>query len=205
MDQTAWTSLTRTPPLFPDAVTLTPAVTAPDLLARIDPSAGCSIKDSFASLDLGPFGFTVLFEAQWIVRLAQPLPPEPGALNWQVVREPRGLAQWERVWCGEDGPSGVIRVELLGLDSVAILAAHDGPQVVAGAILNRSSTVVGVSNFFAESGAESAGWVGCLRLADALFPSATLVGYEAGDALVTARRHGFVPAGPLRVWINDVG
>ena len=32
----------------------------PDLLARIDSSAGCSVKDSFASCDLRPHGFRVL-------------------------------------------------------------------------------------------------------------------------------------------------
>src|SRR5690349_13349736 len=66
-DDVAWTSSTRTPPYYPDAVTLIPDLSVPDLLARIDSSAGCSIKDSFASLNLTEHGFRLLFEAQWIV------------------------------------------------------------------------------------------------------------------------------------------
>lgn len=66
-DEDAWTSRTRTPPGYPDAVTLVPHPSAPDLLARIDTSAGCSIKDSFASMDMTTYGFRVLFDAQWIV------------------------------------------------------------------------------------------------------------------------------------------
>ncbi len=64
----AWTSAERTPPLYPDAVTLRPGVSASGLLARIDGSPGCSIKDSFADLDLGPHGFEILFAAEWIQR-----------------------------------------------------------------------------------------------------------------------------------------
>jgi hypothetical protein len=38
---------------------------------------GCSIKDSFASLDLTARGFRVLFDAQWIVRRGPAIPPGP--------------------------------------------------------------------------------------------------------------------------------
>jgi len=51
-DENAWTSRTRTPPGYPDAVTLVPDLAVPDLLTRVDTSVGCSIKDSFTSLDL---------------------------------------------------------------------------------------------------------------------------------------------------------
>src|SRR5947207_3033271 len=64
-DDDAWTSRTRTPPLYPDAVTLEPEVSVPELLARIDVSPGCSVKDSFDSLDLTAHGFRTLFEAEW--------------------------------------------------------------------------------------------------------------------------------------------
>ena len=66
----AWTSTFRTPPFYPDAVTLDPAVDALGLLERIDGSQGASVKDSFATLDLGAHGFRVLFGAEWIFRAA---------------------------------------------------------------------------------------------------------------------------------------
>lgn len=55
-------SLRRAPLYYPDLVTLTRKNTVS--LDRIDTSAGCSIKDSFASLELD--GFDVLFDADWI-------------------------------------------------------------------------------------------------------------------------------------------
>jgi hypothetical protein len=43
-DEDAWTSRTRTPPGYPDAVTLVRDPSVADLLTRIDASVGCSIK-----------------------------------------------------------------------------------------------------------------------------------------------------------------
>ncbi|MFG1642288.1 hypothetical protein ACGFMK_18535 [Amycolatopsis sp. NPDC049252] len=74
----AWTSRRRTPDYYPDAVTLDPRATAADVLPLVDDSPGCSIKDSFATLDLSVEGFAVLFDATWIA--CGPGVPEPG---WQ--------------------------------------------------------------------------------------------------------------------------
>ncbi|WP_206787877.1 hypothetical protein [Amycolatopsis sp. MtRt-6] len=74
----AWTSRFRTPEYYPDAVTLDPAATAADVLPYVDLSAGCSVKDSFATLDLP--GFAVLFEATWLA--CGPGVPQPG---WRRV------------------------------------------------------------------------------------------------------------------------
>src|SRR5690349_21862218 len=60
----------RTPEHYPDAVTLHASVDADGLLARVDATSGCSIKDSFADLDLTPRGFDPLFDATWIRRRA---------------------------------------------------------------------------------------------------------------------------------------
>jgi hypothetical protein len=43
----------RTPPYYPDAVTLLPDVSIEQVLSGIDTSEGCSVKDSFASGQLG--------------------------------------------------------------------------------------------------------------------------------------------------------
>jgi hypothetical protein len=97
---------TRTPPGHPDAVTLAPHPSVPELLTRIDTSVGCSIKDSFASLDMNAYGFQVLFDAQWIVHRAPASSPSPDAVRWEVVRDGVGLAAWEQAWRGDDGPPG---------------------------------------------------------------------------------------------------
>lgn len=202
-DDDAWTSRTRTPPYYPDAVTLVADPSVPELLDRIDASAGCSIKDSFASLDLTSDGFRVLFEAQWIVRAPTARQPVETSAGWTLVRDLDDFATWERAWRGDDGPPGVLRGGLLGFESVTVLGAQVGDRVVAGAVLNRSSEVIGISNFFADPGTAAASWEGCVAFASTLFPTSTLVGYASGVELDVARSHGFDTAGPLRVWVRE--
>jgi hypothetical protein len=77
-------------------------------LARIDDSPGCSVKDSFASLDLTRHGFRVLFDAQWIVRGPSGTPAVPPSPRWTVVRDAEASAAWEEAWRGPDGPQDVL-------------------------------------------------------------------------------------------------
>ena len=90
------------------------------------------MKDSFASLDLAGYGFGVLFGAEWISR-------------------PADLARWTEAW---QGPAGLLRACLLADDSVAVLAAGRDGELTAGAILNTSATVTGVTNVFSTSGVD---------------------------------------------------
>ena len=97
----AWTSPRRAPPLYPAGVTLSPDVTPESVLARVDTSAGCSIRDSFSAPSLGTQGFSVLREAEWIVRW----PNGPGSrrdagvgLARRDVADARELARWEQAW-----------------------------------------------------------------------------------------------------------
>jgi hypothetical protein len=76
-------------------------------------------------------------------------------------------------------------------------------DTAAGAILCRSGAVVGISNFFTNDRTASIDWQGCLALAASLFPGMAIVGYESGDALRTATKHGFDAVGPLRVWVRE--
>lgn len=199
-DEDAWTGRRRTPPFYPDAVTLVPTPVISGLLARIDTAAGCSIKDSFASLDLRPYGFGVLFDAHWIARPpAAPPPPDDGP-RWERIRDSDELASWEEAWRGDDGPTGIFGTALLAFPSVTIVGARQDGRVVAGAVLSGNGTVVGITNFFSDRLLDPVSWSGCLRLASSLFPAATVVGYESGAALTAARRHGFIPVGALRVW-----
>lgn len=201
-DDSAWTSRTRSPDLYPDAVTLAPDVSVDGLLAQIDRSAGCSIKDSFASMELTGYGFRVLFDGQWIVRQSDtPLVVAVGP-RWTVVSGADEFVLWESAWRGHDGPFDVLRLGLLSLASVTMLAAVANERVVAGAILNHGSGVIGISNFFTDDDTKAENWQGCLAFVDTLFPGATLVGYESGIDLAVVRSIGFVAAGPMRVWVN---
>ncbi|MGW1962525.1 hypothetical protein ACWCPD_19885 [Streptomyces sp. NPDC001935] len=198
-----WAAPARTPPYYPDAVTLEPGADPAALAARIDTSApGASVKDSFADLDLTAAGFRVLFEAQWIHRPATP-PTGPTELAWIVVDDPGALLDWSSAWDDENGDADLFRPELLDDPATFVLAgrAADG-RVAAGAVASRSDHVVGVSNVFARDGGPEAAWPGVLNAVHALFPALPVVGYEQGDDLAAALRHGFEAIGPLRIWTH---
>ncbi|MGW2559894.1 hypothetical protein ACWCXB_11735 [Streptomyces sp. NPDC001514] len=203
----AWTSDRRTPPLYPDAVTLSPYATAREVLDGIDRTApGCSVKDSFGRLDLSADGFDVLFEARWIHRPATlAAPVAPSDVSWRPVRTVRGLAAWEEAWSGGDESlAGLFRPELLADRATTVLAGTTdrGTRTVAGAVVSRSDSVIGVSNVFAAGDADlDRAWSGCIATVARLWPGIPVVGYEQGDALEAAMRQGCVPGATLRVWL----
>ncbi|MFE6970986.1 hypothetical protein [Isoptericola sp. NPDC057653] len=205
----AWASPVRTPPLYPDAVTLVPGADAAALVDRIDTrSPGASVKDSFADLDLSaatPQGaaFEVAFDASWIHRppASAPGAPMPG-VEWATVTDAAALRTWAGAWDQGGGRAWVFRPELLGDPSTTVLAGRTGAgAVVAGAVATRTDGVVGVSNVFAVPGTPGSVWHGVLGAVGHLFPGVPVVGYECGDDLEAALRHGFEVVGPLRVWV----
>ncbi|WP_336208632.1 hypothetical protein [Nonomuraea sp. LPB2021202275-12-8] len=202
----AWSNPARTPVFYPDAVTLSPEATPDDVLAAIDAGPGASVKDSFASLDLRPAGFEVLFEATWLHRPAPPGGPPAGDIVWHVVRDAGALRAWEHACFGGE-PQDLFRPPLLADEAVAILSGTRGGDIVCGSVLNATRApigpmgeTVGVSNVFAGPGDLDAAWAGTIARAAALFPGRPLVGYESDPAPAAA--HGFTPAGPLRVWLK---
>lgn len=203
VDGEAWTSTARAPRFYPDAVTLVPDPSVANLLERVDTSAGCSVKDSFASIDLSGNGFRVLFDASWLARTpGAPRQTAPPA-GWEVVRDADALGEWQCAWRGDDVPSDLFRPELLANDEVAVLAERKEGRIVAGAILTNAAEVVGISNVFTDPARSSMTWLDCVTVADTVFPGATLVGYETGGALAVAATAGFEAAGSLRVWIKE--
>lgn len=137
-DPDAWVSPRRTPPYYPDAVTLDPTASGSSVLDRIDTiDPDCSIKDSFATLDLGPFGFSVVHEAEWICREPQPfLPVRPAGVSWTALETASELTAWAAAWDGDGAPDGLFRPALLRDRSVKILGGFVDGSVVAGAIAN---------------------------------------------------------------------
>ncbi|MGW5231646.1 hypothetical protein ACWEQU_04945 [Streptomyces nodosus] len=199
----AWAAPVRTPPYYPDAVTLAPDTDPAALTARIDTAApGATVKDSFADLDLTEAGFHVLFEAQWIHRPAS-APATASDLTWDVVDDPETLRAWALAWDGGDGDADLFRPELLDDPATFVLAGRsvDG-RVAAGAVASRSDHVVALSNVFARDGGPDTAWPVVLDAVHQLFPAVPVVGYEHGEDLATALSHGFEAIGPLRVWLH---
>jgi hypothetical protein len=200
----AWASTIRTPALYPDAVAFDRSLSGERILSYVDSSTGCSIKDSFAVMDLSPAGFRVLFEAEWVLRAPQPTPKGPQkGLRWESVRDSKSLRRWEAEWARDSAPTGLFLPALLRHPDVAILAGYAGHQLIAGAILNRSTSAVGLSNVFSSADDLTAAYEGCVSAVTNHFPGLPIVGYEAGKALVAARAQGFRPIGRLVVWLKE--
>ncbi|MBB2923377.1 hypothetical protein [Cellulomonas cellasea] len=198
VDPGAWVSRRRSPPAYPDAVTLRDDVTWGALASRLDGSPGCSVKDSYATLDLSGEGFRVLFEAEWIHREPPAATPRRWS-RWAPVRTADDLEAWAVAHGG--GPT--FRASLLEEPTVTVLAARDEHgEVVAGVVGSRTGAVVGLSNLFSTRPDHDRVWA---EAADALAlwaPGLPLVGYERGDSLAAARRAGFSGLGALRVWLR---
>jgi hypothetical protein len=91
------------PRFYPNVVTLSAEAGAAAQLAAVRELVDAgqlgsfAVKDSFASLDLGPLGFHVLFAATWLWRDAA-LPPPVSVdtgLRWATIGEPEALRDWE--------------------------------------------------------------------------------------------------------------
>lgn len=199
-DREAWASAVRTPDLYPDAVTLARSADAARLVARVDASSGCSIKDSCADLDLAPWGFEPLFQATWIHHPAAPPRRASGPLRWEPVRDSATLRSWETAWgAGIDRPR-VFLPALLERDDATVLAAFSEGEIVAGAILNRAAGVLGLSNLFASGVDLAETFAGAIATSARLAPGVAIVGYELGIPLEAAEQTGFERVGELVVW-----
>jgi RimJ/RimL family protein N-acetyltransferase len=196
-DDDAWWSEERTPPLYPDAVTLAPGVDAASVLAGIDTGVGCSIKDSFGDLELGRDGFEVLFRAEWLRLDAA----RGHGSTWTSIQSADELARWETAWA-EAPDARFFRPALLADESVAFLARYDADRIVAGAVANRSAGAIGLSNVFDERDDLEAAYLDGASAAQARWGPLPVVGYDSGEALDAARRAGFVPIGELTLWVR---
>ncbi len=67
---------------------------------------------------------------------------------------------------------------------------------------SRSADAVGVSNVFALDDDPDTAWPGVLDTVHRRFPGLPVVGYEHGENLAAAVRHGFRPIAPLRIWVH---
>src|SRR6476660_4519104 len=192
-----WISAGHALPFYPNAITLSPDVTAAEATASQDPSRPFAIKDSFARLDLIPHGLTPLFDAEWI---ALPPPADGDDQGWDTVATQGELAQWEAAWADGGDVTGLFQSALLADPDCAILACHRDGSLVGGATTYTTDGVTGMLNVFKIGIAVRELLTSAVRAVAALRPGLPIVGYEQGEDLVAARAAGFRVLGPLRIW-----
>jgi hypothetical protein len=190
-----WRAGGEPPPFYPDAVTLRPGLDADAVTGAVPARAGASVKDSFGDVELGGRGFEELFEAQWIWHPPEPAAPAASGLEWAVVEDAAGLAQW----AAASGQAGTFLPALLSDASVRFLTARAGGEDVGRAALCAVEGVVGVSNVWA--GAPRV-WESLVGAAGQWFPGWPVAGYEREADLESAVAAGFEPVGRLRVWLR---
>ncbi len=205
-DHLAWTASTRTPPYYPDAVTLSPDVGEYDVLARVDDSDGCSVKDSWARLDLSMEDFARLVLGEWVwLDPSAPAVPAPGAA-WQRITTPDELAAWAQAWASDPDAETILRPTLLEEPGVHVLGwrASDDPgsPLTSGAIVNVTGEVAGLGNLFALDGDLEAAWRAAAEAARAVSGGLPVVGWEAGASVDAAVAAGCERIGPLSVWLK---
>ena len=152
-----WRGSRRTPQFFPDAVTLAPAATAEEVLTGIDVSAGASVKDSFATLDLAGAGFRQLFTATWLWRGPKwPARPPKGGVTagptWRRVVDLPALRAWETAWGTTPRSGASSRRRSWDVTRSSFTRCTTVRRWVGGAVLHRGSAAVGVSNIFDRTG-----------------------------------------------------
>jgi hypothetical protein len=196
-----WASARHVLPFYPNAITLSPDVTAAEATVGQDPSRPFAIKDSFARLDLASQGLTRLFGAEWI---ALTLPPDGPAAgddqSWDAVTDPGELVGWEAAWAGGGDVTGLFKPALLADPDCAVLACRRDKALVGGAIAYTADGVTGISNVFKSGIADGPLWASAVRAVAALRTGLPIVGYEHGKDLAAAREAGFRALGPLQIW-----
>ncbi|KGN30555.1 hypothetical protein N802_06980 [Knoellia sinensis KCTC 19936] len=205
LDGAAWSSASRTPPLYPDAVTLAADVSEAEVLGLIDASAGASVKDSWAALDLTSAGFKPLITGQWVWRDPDDatVSGQADGRRWRSVQSAADMERWSHAWAESPAARSILGPALLDEPGVHVLAASDGEDdFVAGCLVNVTGEVAGLSNHFSLDGDAERTWHGAASAAAALVPERALVAWESGAGVAAARSAGFEAIGPLTVWIR---
>jgi hypothetical protein len=205
-DDLAWTASTRTPPYYPDAVTLSPDAGEYDVLARVDDSDGCSVKDSWSRLDLSMEDFARLVVGEWVWLDPSVTPAAPSGATWHRVDSAAAMADWVRAWASDPDAEAILRPSLLDERGVHVLGARasDDPAApfVTGAVANVTGEVAGIGNVFSRDDDEELAWCAAARAARAVVGGIPLVGWEAGAGLDAAVAAGCERLGPLTVWLK---
>jgi hypothetical protein len=189
-----WVSRQPSRQFYPEAITPQENLSPEQVVDEL-PAGACSVKDSFADLDIASQGFELLFEARWIYRA--PTARTAPQAGWTTVSTERDFVRWR----GACGWADVLPAALLRDESVRFLQRKRAQAVSAGAVLNRSDSVVGLTNLSTGDPLDQV-WGDVAVLCGQHFPPCPIVGYQRGRDLDAAINTGFTDLAALRVWLQ---
>lgn len=192
-----WGLLSAAPKFYPDIITSSRNATAQEVNDFIGNREIFSIKDSYANLALQPFGFKILFEAEWIYH-APVSKIEGMRQEWRVIKTDEELMKW----ISANGLENVIKSDILRRKDAEIFMREEKDKL-SGFIANLGAGAVGVSNVFSKDDSYERLWPDIVQIVSNRFPGLPMVGYEHGEGLKAALTSGWESAGPLRIWIKD--
>ncbi|HLO98382.1 MAG TPA: hypothetical protein VK171_07300 [Fimbriimonas sp.] len=157
-------------------------------------------KDAFHEIEAADHGYNLLFTSSWIW-LESPQVTEP-QLTWKEATNYTEQAEWQDRWWGVHATerTTIYPASMVENSDFRFLTAFDHDQPLGCAMLNRSDSVIGISNLFAFQGSDLSLWRDIAGVAARRFPGMPLCGYERDDSLGNARSSGFEAIGQLRVW-----
>ena len=192
-----WGLHTTAPLYYPELITTSRTTIEEDILEFLKLDHICSLKDSYATLQLEPLGFQLLIEAEWICHPSVN-EQKPESCQWSIVQTEKEFERWTKM----TGLENSIPVDLLANEGVKIFY-RDAPDGFAGFIANVAADAVGISNVFSSGMDNVELWRAIPQAVSTEFPGLLLVGYEEGDSLSVACSSGWTSIGPLRVWIKS--
>ncbi len=204
-------SLEQTPPLYSNLVTISKDWKPDDIFGNIDIRYEnekwdeWSVKDSFGVLDLSEYGFTKLFEAQWIYLEAEKFKPygTNGSLHYEIVTTENVLSAWRIAWDSDEQlGKEIFNPKLLNNPKVYFVAGYDGKQIVSGCFVNRTDNILGISNFFAPD-KDNKYWSETISFIFGSIGQRNIVGYERNELTDKLQRLGFETIGDLTVWLKS--
>jgi hypothetical protein len=203
-----WYSLEKTPPFYSNLVTVSKEWKPDDVFRKINFNykrenwEEWTIKDSFAVLDLTEFGFTKLFDAQWMYLESVDFIPTKNSenLHYEIVDKEEILSAWRLVWDSDDQiGKAVFNPKLLNNPKVYIVAGYKDAQIVSGCFVNKTGNVLGISNFFAPD-KDVYYWSDVISFIHDSVECLDVVGYERNELVDKLHLLGFESIGNLTVW-----
>ena len=206
-----WYCLAETPPLYSNLVTLSAQWQPDGTFRRIDEICRrenweeWSVKDSFAVLDPGEYGFRKLFDACWLYLEAENFRPVKleKKIDYRIVKNEETLSVWRKAWAAdEELGQRIFRPEMTADPKVFFIAGFQDEKIASGCLLNKTEDVLGISNFFAPDESIEY-WSDLIGFILNAFGRTDLVGYERKDLAGQLASFGFETVGHLTVWLKS--